>query len=263
MAKLTERIKNLYKFWQGIRSREISASLAFYFLTGIVPLLCLFVLIFGKRITNVIESSPQLLSGVGEMLDGLVSLSENISGTGGTVLVFTSLYSSVNLFYRFGKCGELLYKCERKNGKITGRIISFVFLIFTVLLFAVSSSVAVFVSGMFKNLFGVCISFLILFVFLLFSAVSLNLVVCPYRISIAEAIKGSFLTSFLWLLCAVGFTLYSNIISFEKYGELKCMFALMVYSYLVMQAFTAGVSLNILTLGKLKRIKQISSEFKQ
>mgnify|MGYP004517382341 CR=1 FL=1 len=255
MASATGKIKNFYKFWQGIRSREISASLAFYFLTGIIPLLCIFVGVFGKRVSDMIENSPTAVSGVSESFAGLVSLTDEIVKSGGIFLVFTSIYSSVNLFYRFGKCGEILYKCERQNSKIFGRITSFVFLVFTVILFAVSSSVFVFVSSFVNKFFGKVLAFSMLFVVLFSVAALLNLVVCPYRLSFKEVFSGSLFSSALWVVCAVGFTLFSRIVSFDKYGELKCVFALMVYSYTAMQSFTAGVALNILRLGRLKRVK--------
>ena len=236
-------------------ARELAASLAFYFITGIVPLLCVLFLLVKDAV------APDILNRIGfpEQLKNislqLTSSASAATKSGSILFILTSIYSTINLFYRFRKCGEALYKFKVTDRTIYKRAISSFFMLITVVCFAIAVSFYFFVSNL-SNVFWVnFISAIIALVLSLVVSFILNFLVCPYRLSLKEIYKGAILTFILWIITTIGYSLYLKFFAnFEKtYGALGGIFALFFYVYLIMQAFTFGVVYNIRNLGKIKR----------
>lgn len=254
MEKLYEKLRKVYAFWKSIKAKEISASLTFYILTGIVPLLCVLLVVIGEKFSNVIFKNLHIAYELEQLYKSFESNAFNAISSGGIIFFGTIIYSSVNLFYRFKKCGEVLYGVESKNPLIK-RLFSFFTLGLTVVIFAV------FMAGCFiaESLFiGVYIRVFI-FISLIFVSeiilIVLNFSVCPYKLKFNDVFFGSLTTLVLWCAITVFFTIYlKDFANFSKlYGAVGGVFALMLYVYLLMQAFTFGVAINIMRLGKLKR----------
>ncbi len=257
MEKLKFKIKTLFDFWKDMWARELSASLAFYFITGIVPSLCVLFLLVKDTV------APDVLSALGfpEQLKKIsLELTRSASAatkSGSIIFILTSIYSTINLFYRFRKCGEALYKFKVTNKTIYKRAISSFFMLITVVLFAVAVTIYFFISNLSNEFWVNLISGIVTLILSLVVSLILNFLVCPYRLSIKEIYKGAILTFILWLIITVGYSLYLKFFAnFDKtYGALGGIFALIFYVYLIMQAFTFGVIFNIKNLGKIKKKK--------
>lgn len=254
MNKIAKNLKDLYNFWQGIWAREIAAGLAFYFIVGFVPSLFLVVLALRDKFPNIAADSG-FLGGFSNIAESFVQNAERAGKRGEAFLIITSLYSSVNLFYRFSRCGEILYKFEPKRGALAKRMIAFAFMVVTVSVFVAGMCAYFYIVKLMGSAAARVIAAASVCILAFVTVLIMNLLVCPYRLSVKEVLRGSMLTLVLWLVLTVGFSLYLDYFAdYEKlYGIFGSLFALMLYVYLTMQSFTFGVAYNILMLGNIKR----------
>ena len=254
MINVRENVKRLYSFWKGIRSREISASLAFYFITGFTPLLCLALFFCGRQFPSELFDGSAFFGSVFDFAKTVNTAAVQKVASGGAILLLTSVYSSVSLFAKFKKCGEILYKFEEKRKPLRLRIVSLAYVGITVVLFTAVGFFFFLIKSLssgaaYKIMVG-AISVALVFCLL----VILNMLVCPYKLSIREVWGGAAITLAIWMIiCAVfGFYL-DHFANYERaYGAFAGVFSFIFFVYFLMQAFTFGVAYNILKLGRLK-----------
>ena len=126
MRNFLNKIIGSYKFWADRRGREISACLAYYFIMGLVPALCLLFLIFKNNRPVQFLLSSGIFDGLKSTVEQLSSGASRLSKTGGVIVFITSLYSAINLIYRFRLSGELLYKYKPEKGFFIKKLYAFI-----------------------------------------------------------------------------------------------------------------------------------------
>ena len=246
VKRFVYKIKNFYNFWNSKGAREISASFTYYFVIGFIPALTLFLSLLNESIPEEILLSPLLPSAV----SGMLSIVEHggKAGVGGSVFVLAiALYSSVNLFYRFKKCGELLYGKRSSHTGIIKGVLSFVILALTVSLFFIALAVYFALTSVVKgamlvvllNVGIIAVSFAVVLI--------MNFLICPYKIGFKDIIRGAVVTLFCWVVVSLVYTLYLTFFAnYERiYGMLGVFVSFTIYAYFVMQIFTVGVVWNI------------------
>ncbi len=262
MKKTLSKAKRAYLFWSNIWAREIAAGLTFYFITGLAPALCLLAFVLKSNLPTEISKQITVFRSVGELAEDLSQSASSAAKGGGIVLAITSAYSSLNLFYRFKKCGEILYECNGQQNTFVKRLRSFIAMAVVLSLFAFASfvyfAVRSFIDGVLLSVAASVVMAAVAFG----SLVILNRIICPYKLSFSELFPGCVLSLVLWVIITASYALYLDYFAdFQKlYGALGSMFALMLYSYLMMQAFTFGVAYIILKLGKSKRKKRCEDQ---
>ena len=252
------KLKSVHDFWKRIWSREIAASLAFYVVTGFAPALCLLIFFLGKIFPEEFIERSAFFGAVSDFVRSFNTSAKRATINGGAFFAVTSAYSATNLFYRFKRCGEILYGYESEGKSLVSRLVSLLFVGITVVFFAATGFSYMIVNTLFGGVFLKVAAALIAggasFVLL----VLLNLLVCPYRLSVREVYKGALVTLFMLSVITVAFGIYvDRIANFEKiYGVFSGFFSFVVYAYFLMQAFTFGVAFNILRLGRLNLRKK-------
>ena len=249
-----ENFKKLYSFWKGIRSREISASLAFYFITGFAPLLILALFFCGRKFPSELFERSAFFGSVFDFTKTLNAAAAQKAATGGAILFAASVYSSVSLFSKFKKCGEILYKFEDKRKPLGPKIVSLAYVGITVVLFTAVGFfyfiIESLVSGVAYKITAGAFSIVLVFCLLII----LNMLVCPYKLAVSEVWKGAAITLVIWAIISAVFGFYlDRFANYERtYGAFAGVFSFIFYVYFLMQAFTFGAAYNILKLGRLK-----------
>ncbi|MBP5308705.1 MAG: YihY/virulence factor BrkB family protein [Clostridia bacterium] len=254
MRKFFLGIKSLHSFWKKIWSREIAAGLAFYFVTGFSPVLCALLFFCGKIFPEEFFENSLFFGAVSDFIKSFNVSALNTVRRGGVVLILTSVYSSVNLFYRFKRCGVILYAFETEEKTFTAKIRSLFFVGLTVIFFVITGFTYFVANAVFKGIILKISVSVIASAASFFLLIIMHLLVCPYRLSVREVFGGSVVTFVLLAFLSAGFGAYlDKFAHFEKtYGALAGFFSFVVYSYFMMQAFTFGIAYNISHLGKLK-----------
>ena len=258
MKNYVNGIKSALSFWKKIWSREIAAGLTFYFVTGFAPVLCVLLFFCGKIFPSDFFENSYFFSAVSGFTGAFNSAAARIVKRSGVLFAFTSVYSSVNLFYRFKRCGIMLYGYEPEGKTLISRAVSLLYVGITVVFFVVLGFVFFIANSVFKGVLLKAVLFITTAAASFFLLVLMNLLVCPYRLSLREVYKGSALTLVLIVLLTYIFGIYLNgFASFDKlYGAFSGFFSFVIYSYFLMQAFTFGVAFNIMRLGRLRRLKK-------
>ncbi|PWM01618.1 MAG: hypothetical protein DBY05_04595, partial [Clostridiales bacterium] len=78
-----------------------------------------------------------------------------------------------------------------------------------------------------------------------FLALLLNFYVCPYKTKIKELLPGTLITVAAWAIALIGFTVYLKIGNMGRlYGALSAIIVFMLWLYVLMICFVAGVIFN-------------------
>ena len=118
----------------------------------------------------------------------------------------SSLYSSTNFFYHLRRSGEIVYNSSGVKGGFKLRLLSLVYIAVAILLVAFIGAVSVVGTEILDSFMPFYVSDIISSVFLTALAFAvallLNLIACPYKIKVEEALCGSLLTTAPTRQCA-------------------------------------------------------------
>lgn len=249
MRKLIETVK----YFSDKQFSTIAGTLVYFLLMSIAPFTLWLTLVFGNVDADKVLSH-ELLESVSPFLRQLKSSAESAAGGAGIILLVTTLYSSTNFFYHLRRSGEIIYGSPKRKSGLKLRL-SALFMIFSVfVLGAVIAALTVTGKRLLEKLMPFYIADVISYVFLAalayLAALVLNLFACPYRLRAEEASTGSLLTTALWLVCLIGFTVYLQFANPERlYGKIASLIIFLLWCYVMMSCFVIGVIYN----GSLKR----------
>ncbi len=252
-------IINNYKYFSDKRFSTISGTLVYFLLMSITPFILWLTLFFGN-IDFERFLSHELFVSVSPFLRYIKSSAENAASGAGLILLLTTLYSSTNFFYHLRRSGEIIYGSKQVKGGIRLRLAS-LFLIFAAfILLAALAATSIMGTRVLERFLPTFLSDAILYVFITATAFAvalvLNLFACPYRLKVKEAVPGSLLTTALWLVFLIGFTVYLQFATPERlYGRIASLIVFLLWCYVMMNCFVIGVIYN----GKFK----INNEYKR
>ena len=249
MRKLIDTIK----FFSNKQFSTIAGTLVYFLLMSIAPFTLWLTLVFGNVNAEKVLSH-ELLQSVSPFLRQLKSSAESAAGGAGIILLVTTLYSSTNFFYHLRRSGEIIYGSAKRKSGFKLRLIALLLIFSTFLLGAVIAALTVTGKWLLEKLLPFYIADVISYVFLtalaFLVALVLNLFACPYRLKAEEAVTGSLLTTALWLICLIGFTIYLQFASPEKlYGKIASLIIFLLWCYVMMTCFVIGIIYN----GSFKR----------
>lgn len=239
------KILQIFKYYSNKRFSTIAGTLVYFFLMSIAPFILWLTLLLGS-----VDIEPflslEMFKGISPFISYLKASAESAASGAGLILIATSLYSSTNFFYHLRRSGEIIYDSNRVRGGIKLRIISVVLIILTILLVALIAAISVTGTWILRIFMPKIISDFISVTFLTIVAfavaIVLNLFACPYRLRIEETISGSLLTTALWLLFIIGFTIYVKVASPEKlYGAIASVILFLLWCYIMMSCFVIGM----------------------
>ncbi|MGN0814972.1 MAG: YihY/virulence factor BrkB family protein [Candidatus Coproplasma sp.] len=255
------RIISFYKTFSDKRYSTIAGTLVYFLLMSIAPFLLWLTLLFGKVDLQDLTSN-QLFSAVEPVLVYLQQSAESAASGAGILLLVTSLYSSTNFFYHLRRSGEIIYDYDRVKGGLRLRLSSLVIVMVTVVSVAFLAALILFGSQILGEFMpqvavdSVLLSFITMIA--VFVAVLLNMFACPYKLSFSQAISGSLLTCALWLIFAVGFTVYLQFANPTRlYGKIAAIIVFLLWCYLMISSLVVGMIFN----GSLLSERKVKSLF--
>lgn len=259
MKETAEKIMATVGHYTEKRFSTIAGTLAYFFLMSLAPFIVWLTLLLGQ--VDLSRVLPDAVFGsVAPFLEYLNETAQSAAGGAGIILLITSLYSSTNFFYHLRRSGEIIYGTRAVKGGVKLRIISAALIILSILLLAVVAAAGVAfgrVLGIFMPAVPIAVfSFLFFAAVAFFTAVLLNLFACPYKLRFSEAVKGSALTTALWIAFAAGFAVYLKFGSPGKlYGAIASVIVFLLWCYFMMCCLVIGMIKNgsELTEKELKR----------
>lgn len=238
----------LFKYFSDKRFSTIAGTLVYFLLMSIAPFIFWLTLVVGKVNLDRILSS-ELFASISPFLSYLKNSAENASSGAGIILIITTLYSSTNFFYHLRRSGEIIYNSKCVKGGFRLRLVSLL-LIFSIYILTAVVAVVAFAGSFFLEKFMPCIfadmityTFAVVAAFC--SALVLNLFTCPYKLKVEEAVSGSLLTTALWIVFLIGFTVYMSFANPERlYGKIASIMIFLIWCYVMMSSLVIGVIYN-------------------
>ncbi|MDE6613848.1 MAG: YihY/virulence factor BrkB family protein [Clostridia bacterium] len=249
------KIIDTVKFFTDKQFSTIAGTLVYFLLMSIAPFTLWLTLVLGNFSLHVERfMSRELFDSISPFLSYMKSSAESAASGAGIILLITTVYSSTNFFYHLRRSGEIIYNSSRRKEGLKLRVVSLLLIFGTFFLAAVIAAIAFLGTWFLEKFLPFYIADIISYTFLtalaFAAAMLLNLFACPYKLKGEEVVCGSLLTTALWLLCLVGFTVYLQFADPEKlYGKIASLIIFLLWCYVMMSCFVIGVIYN----GSFKR----------
>lgn len=248
MYMYMRKIKELFKYFSDKRFSTIAGTLVYFLLMSIAPFILWLTLVCGNVDVEKFLSH-ELFDSVSPFLRYLKSAAESAVSGAGVVFLVTTLYSSTNFFYHLRRSGEIIYNSSRVKGGIKLRLVSLLLIFAAILLLAVLAALSVVGSRLLEKIFPFCIADTVFCIFLTVTAFTvilvLNLFACPFKLKASDVVPGSLLTTALWLVFLIGFTVYMQFATPEKlYGKIASLIIFLLWCYVMMSCFVIGIIYN-------------------
>ncbi|MGN0807926.1 MAG: YihY/virulence factor BrkB family protein [Candidatus Coproplasma sp.] len=237
-----------FRYYTDKRFTTLSGTLVYFLLMSVTPFLFWLALIVGD--VDLSRFLPaDLFSIIQPVIDALQQAAVSATGSASLILIVTSLWSSTNFFYHLRRSGEMIFAPDIKTGALKLRISS-LFAVMAILTVAALAAVTPFIGvnvleNIMPRLLAEAITTVFLTMFAFFASYFLNVFACPYRLKFSQACGGALLTVILWILCAVGFTVYMQFSSPQKlYGAITAIIVFLLWCYLMINSLVIGLIYN-------------------
>lgn len=242
--------KGKYDILSEKKYTTFAGTLVFFLIMSLMPFAVWLTLIFGRLnvpldkmlALPVFQSVKRIILYVRE---------EAIGAKRGVSVLFiaTSLYSLTGLFYHMRRSGEIIYEYRRaKSGwkvRIAALVFTFAVMILCVLSAFVYSMGAFLLSKILSNRIERLLEYLLFLALSFFLIWLLNFYICPYKVRFRELVYGTAITVGAWSVALVGFAVYLKIGNTGKlYGALGTLIVFLLWLYVLMTCFIAGVIFN-------------------
>ena len=228
----------------------IAGTLVFFLVMSIVPFSFWMTLIIGRLPIDTGKIlTLSVFDSVKDILLYVQREATNATASASVILIFTTLYSSTNLFYQMRRSGEIIYDFHRERQGLRLRLGALVLLI--IVMASVVTFLLVFALGSF--LFSRLLSgwwakladYLLLAAVAFFLVLLLNMYICPYKTSVRNFLFGTVITVIAWVGAVIGFSVYLRIGNVSRlYGALSTIIVFLLWLYVLMICFVIGVILN-------------------
>lgn len=236
------------RYFSDKRFSTLAGTLVYFLLMSVTPFLFWLTLLAGNVDLSFITSHA-IFSAVEPVVDYLQTAAKSATGGAGIILILTTLWSSTNFFYHLRRSGEIIYGVEFQRGGIKLRIYSILIVLAVILALSLIAVVPIFSAAFLEEIMPSSVAevistvFLIMFAFL--AAYLLNVFACPYKLRFDEVAAGVLLTVTLWVLCAVGFSIYLRFASPQKlYGAIAALIVFLLWCYLMVNSLVIGIIYN-------------------
>lgn len=252
------RIVELYKYMTDKKYSTIAGTLVYFLLMSIAPFLLWLSLVLGNVHLHVERYiSQELFKSVSPVLSYMKSSAENAASGAGVILLVTTLYSSTNFFYHLRRSGEIIYGTSRIKGGLKLRLASLSLIFAAFVMIAAIAAIMITGTYFLEKFLPIAFAEIMISIFLTFAAFTvallLNIFACPYKLKANEAVPGSLLTTALWLIFLIGFSIYLMFANPEQlYGKIASVIIFLLWCYVMMSCFIVGVIYN----SSFKTVKQ-------
>ena len=246
----------------------IAGTLVFFLIMSIVPLTFWLTLLIGKLPIDTEEIlTLSVFESVKDILFYVQKEAQNATASVTVILVFTTLYSSTNLFYQMRRSGELIYDFHRERQGLrlrVGALILLLIVMFTVVIFLLTFALGSFIfSRILSKRWELLADYVLLGAVSFFLVLLLNLYICPYKAKIRAFIPGTFMTVLFWTIAIISFSVYLKISNISRlYGALSAVIVFLLWLYILMICFIIGVIFNSERVMKLLKKQKKKSRKK-
>ncbi len=250
LKKVYQFIKEKYSVLAFKRYTTLAGTLVFFLIMSIVPFTFWLTLFLGKLSLNVEEILRlPVFDAVQDVLLFVQKEAKNATASVSVILLVTSAYSSTNLFYQMRRSGEIIYEYRRikqgfrlRLGALALTFIVLVMVILFVVLFAVGSFLF---SKILSDFWQRVASYLLLAILSFALVLLLNAYACPYKMKLKNFLSGTLITVLSWVVAVIGFAVYLRLGNMDKlYGALSTIIVFLLWLYMLMLGFIAGVIFN-------------------
>ena len=236
------------KYYSDKRFSTLAGTLVYFLLMSVTPFLFWVTLLIGEVDFSEILSY-ELFSAVAPVLEYLQASAAVATSGAGIILLVTSLWSSTNFFYHLRRSGEIIYDNISKKNGVSLRLTSLLAVLISVLFVAMFVLVPFlsinFLQIIMPEYFAQAISFVFLAMAAFFVAYLLNVFACPYKLGFENTVAGAMLTVILWIICAVGFSIYLQFANPQKlYGAVTAIIVFLLWCYLMINSLILGIIYN-------------------
>lgn len=228
----------------------IAGTLVFFLIMSIVPLSFWLTLLIGRLPIQAdkVLSLP-VFDSVKDMLFYVQREAQNATTGASVVLIFTTLYSSTNLFYQMRKSGELIYDYHPESQGLKLRLGALVLLIIvmaTVIVFLLTFALGSFLfSRLLSKTWERIADYALLTAVAFLLVLLLNMYICPFKAKLRSFLLGTSVTVVAWAVAIIGFSVYLKISNVSRlYGALSTLIVFLLWLYILMIGFIVGVILN-------------------
>jgi membrane protein len=252
-----QKLIALYKYFTDKRFSTISGTLVYFLLMSIAPFLLWLTLFIGNFDLERILSH-RIFEAIQPIVGYLKSSAESAASSAGLILLVTSLYSSTNFFYHLRRSGEIIYGEKKLKGGIVLRLSALTIIFGIILSLSLMAATPFFSRYFLYSIMPAYVADGITTIFLcmsaLFVSLLLNYFACPYKLDFDGAIAGSLLTTILWIILAVAFTIYLKFANpVRLYGKIASLIVFLLWCYVMINCLVIGIIYNQMFLGEKKR----------
>ncbi len=243
-------VKEKYDLLSFKKYTTIAGTLVFFFIMSIMPLAFWLSLIIGRLPlhTENILSLP-VFSSVKGVFDYVQKEALNATTGASIILIFTTLYSATNLFYQIRRSGEIIYDYHKEKQNWRLRVGALVLLI--IIMAAAVAFLLIFALGSFifsrvlSSAWEKIADYALLAMLAFLLVLLLNMYICPYKEKVRAFLPGTTITVAAWVVAIVGFSVYLQISNVSRlYGALSTVIVFLLWLYMLMICFIAGVIFN-------------------
>ena len=236
------------KYYADKRFSTLAGTLVYFLLMSVTPFLFWVTLLIGEVDFSEILSH-ELFSAVAPVIEYMQESAAVATGSAGIILLITSLWSSTNFFYHLRRSGEIIFdNTSKKNGvslRLTSLLAVFISVLFMALFVFLPFLSINFLQIIMPECFAQVISIAFLAMATYFIAYLLNAFACPYRLGFESTAAGATLTVILWIICAVGFSVYLRFANPQKlYGAVTAIIVFLLWCYLMINSLILGIIYN-------------------
>ena len=260
--KAYQFVKDKYRLLAFKRYTTLAGTLVFFLIMSIVPLSFWLTILIGKL---PVDTEKILSLSVFNSVQGVLSYvrmeAQNATTGASFILIFTTLYSSTNLFYQMRRSGEIIYDYHDEEEGLRVRVGALLLLIIVMasvvaflLLFGLGSFIF---SKILPSTWEKVADYILLLSVAFLLVLLLNMYICPYKERVSSFLWGTVITLVAWVVAIIGFSVYLRIGNMSKlYGALSTVIVFLLWLYVLMICFMVGVIFNsekILQRQKAKR----------
>jgi membrane protein len=261
-----EKLRGLYRYLRKKydllsvkKYTTLAGTLVFFLIMSIVPLSFWLTLLIGKLPIQAdkVLTLP-VFDSVKDILLYVQKEAANATAGASVILVFTTLYSSTNLFYQMRRSGELIYDFhpEGQGLKIRlGALVLLIIVLATVVLFSLVFALGSFLfSRLLSKMWERIADYLLLAAVSFLLVLLLNMYICPFKAKLRFFLPGTWVTLVSWTVAVVGFSVYLKIGNVSRlYGALSTLIVFLLWLYILMIGFIAGVIFNSDKIAKMQK----------
>lgn len=266
LRKVFFYFKDKYDLLSSKRYTTLAGTLVFFLIMSIVPLAFWLTLLIGRFPFDA-EAILKLavFDSVKDILEYVRKEAADATASTSLILLVTTLYSSTNLFYQMRKSGEIIYgyRGKKQGWRMRLGALALMFVImFAVIIFLLFFALSSFLFSLYLP-FGLDIfaDYLLLGALSFALVLLLNSYVCPYKKPLKSFVHGTLITVSAWAVASLGFTIYLRLSNVDKlYGALSAIIVFLLWAYMLMIGFIAGVIFNSDRIAKSRKQKKSASE---